>query len=154
MVCADCVFAKQLPKEKFQELERLPGNDNMLTSPVNDFVIRVKNAASAHKTQVAVPYSKAIERVAKVLTREGYLVSAKKDKYSLVCEINYWGNEPKIEGAKNISTPSLHVYKKAKEIKNSRKKFVTLIVSTPAGVMTGQEAVKKGLGGEIIAEVW
>lgn len=126
----------------------------MLTSPTNDFIIQVKNAATARKTELSVSYSKAKEAIAKVLTREGYLVSAKKDKFKLVCEINYWGNEPKITGAKNISTPSLHVYKKAKDIKNSKKKFVTLIVSTPAGVMSGQEAIKKGLGGEVIAEVW
>ena len=151
---------RQLRKEKFQESEKLPGNNNMLTSPTNDFVIRIKNAANARKLELSVPYSKAKLAIARVLVKEGYLSSAEKkqsskeSRESLICKINYWGNEPKIIGAKNISTPSLHIYKKVKEIKNSRKKFVTMIVSTSSGVMSGQEAIKKDLGGEIIAEIW
>lgn len=126
----------------------------MVTSPINDFIISIKNAANAHKKELSVSYSKGKENIAKVLIRDGYLVSAKKDKYTLNLEIAYLGNEPKIEGAKNISTPSLHIYKKAKDLKKNSKRFITMIVSTPAGIMTGREAIKKGLGGEVIAEVW
>ncbi|MBI3290285.1 30S ribosomal protein S8 [Candidatus Microgenomates bacterium] len=126
----------------------------MVTSPTNDFVIRIKNAAKARKTQITVPYSKAKEAIAKVMVKEGYLASAKKNGNNFVCEIAYIANEPRLVDARNVSTPSLHVYKKAKEIKNNKKRFVTWIVSTPAGVMSGREAGKKGLGGEVIAEVW
>lgn len=126
----------------------------MISSPINDLFIRIKNASLARKHEVVLPYSKIKENIAKVLVREGYLEYSRKDKNNLLVQIAYVGNEPRVMGARNISTPGLHIYRKAKEIRSSKKKFITIIVSTPGGVMTGAEATKKGLGGEVIAEIW
>lgn len=146
-------FVKQPGRGKFQGSKRRHGK-HMISSPINDFFIRIKNASLAHKHEVVMPHSKIKESIAKVLVREGYLEHSRKDKNNLLVQIAYIGNDPIIMGARNISTPGLHIYRKAKEIRSSKKKFITTIVSTPGGIMTGEGATKKGLGGEVIAEIW
>lgn len=126
----------------------------MITSPVNDLFIRIKNVSLARKRELIVPYSKIKESITKVLVREGYLEGSRRDKNNLLLQIAYLGNQPKVAGVRNVSTPSLHIYKKAKALKSRNKRFITTIVSTPKGIMTGEEATKKGFGGEVIGEIW
>lgn len=128
----------------------------MNTYPVGDFVTSIKNAALAHKTQVSVPYSNMKEQIARVLVKEGYLSEITKDKKENLLKVSlaYRDREPLVSGAKNISKPGVRIYAKSREIPFVPGGIGVTLVSTPEGIMSGNQAKKKGLGGEIIAQVW
>lgn len=125
-----------------------------LTSPINDLFIRLKNAGLAKKREVKVPYSSLKETIAKLLLKEGYLAKVDKKEGELIIELSYKGKDPVIIGVKNISKPGIRIYRKAKDVKVPLGGAGTTIVSTSKGIMSHTEAKKKGLGGEVLAEVW
>ena len=126
---------------------------------VSDFLIRIKNASLARRHEVVMPYSNINKEIAKVLRKEGFLSEVKevKDgvKKTLSVEIAYEKRKPVLTDVVIISKPSLRVYKPSKEIKGieirGRHK---VIMSTSQGVMTGEDARKKGIGGEILFKIW
>jgi len=120
--------------------------------PVGDFLIRIKNANLAGKKTVIVPQNKFVISVAKSLVKEGYLRDIKVSHDSLSVNLSYQKKEPVITDIKLVSKPGLRVYAKYEELEKIKKPTV-LIVSTPAGVMSSREALKKKLGGEIIVEI-
>ena len=127
----------------------------MVNYPIGDFFIRIKNAALARKQEFVVPYSKTKEEIARVLVKEGYLKSAAKDKNGqLVVGLAYIGKKPQVTEVKIISKPGLHVYKNAKELKKERNVLGVKIVATSRGVMTDKEAMKKGVGGEVLTDIY
>jgi len=126
---------------------------------IADFIIRIKNAVMAGRKRVILPYSRISENMGKVLTKENFLLSVKSDvvngKKILVADIVYEKRVPRFTDAKIISKPSLRVYAKAKDSRLLHEKGLRkIIVSTNKGIMTGKEAVKKGLGGELLFEIW
>lgn len=125
-----------------------------ITDPVGDLLARIRNAAQARHREVSVPYSKLREAVVKVLQRENYIVGVKKKGQTLVLELAYKRRKPIISGIKNVSKPGLHIYRKKNEIRDPLGGAGIVIISTPQGVMSSREAKKKGLGGEILGEVW
>ena len=130
----------------------------MVSSPLADMLIRVKNGYLARKAEVVVPWSKIKEAVAKVLCEGGYLsqktVKADGVKKSLILTLRYDDKKPALNEVKIVSHPSLRVYVKKDQLPKVLNGLGLAVVSTPVGVLSGQEAAKKGLGGEVICEVW
>lgn len=125
---------------------------------VGDFVIQLKNAALARKRQVVVRYSNIAKAIAKVLIKEGFVetVTEEKDgtKRMLVVKLRYQRRKPSITNVALISKPSLRAYVPTKEIGASQGRSTTAILSTNVGVITGKEAIKKGVGGELLFKIW
>ena len=123
---------------------------NMITS--------LKNAGNAKKSIVNVPYSKIKENIAAVLIAEGFLKSAEKKivdkKAMLSMEILMENRVPKIKGAQRISKTSKRVYKKSAELRPVKNGYGALVISTPKGVMSGRDAKKQKIGGEVLFSIW
>ena len=126
---------------------------------VADFIIRIKNSALAKRKEVVLPFSNINKEIGKVLVKEGFLESIKEEtkngKKTLLAVIRYEKRMPILTDIAVISKPSLRIYSSVKNLleieKRGRRK---IIVSTSKGVMTSEEAKKKGLGGEILFAVW
>lgn len=126
---------------------------------VSDLVIRIKNAAMARRRTVELPYSKLCLAIAKTLVKEKYLEDVKeqadKGKKSLIATIAYDKRMPVFTDVTILSKPSLRVYGRAtRKHELEGKGLGTTVVSTSSGVMTGKEAVKKGVGGELLFRIW
>ncbi len=126
----------------------------MIADPISDFIIRLQNASRARKEQVSLPASKLKVAVARVLEREGYLAGADTQKSSLSMTLAYRAGKPALNGVKRISKPSRRVYLGTRELKSVKRGHGLLILSTPAGILTGKEAKEKRLGGEALFEIW
>jgi len=126
---------------------------------IGDFVIRLKNAVAARRKVVSAPHAKIIKNIASLLAKEGYLKNVKEEttdgKKTVTAEIVYERRIPLFTDVKVISKPSLRAYSTKIGIETSQKRALgTLVVSTNKGLMIGKEALKKGLGGEILFEIW
>ncbi len=126
---------------------------------IGDFAIRIKNSLLARRKKVLLPYSKLNKEVGLVLQKEGLLKSIKEEvvdgKNILVGEIVFQKRNTQFIDISIVSKPSLRVYLSLNEIKNrERKKITKLILSTNSGIMTGKEAVQKGVGGELLFELF
>ncbi len=126
---------------------------------VSDFIIRIKNAALAKRREVILPFSNINREIGKVLVKEGFLENIKeegeKNKKILKAVVKYEKRLPVLTDVVIISKPSLRVYEPARLIGNiQRKGKKIVIISTSQGVMTGTEAQKKGIGGEILFTIW
>jgi small subunit ribosomal protein S8 len=126
---------------------------------VSDFIIRIKNAALARRREIVLPYSNINKEVGRVLAKIGYLENVKETEENgqktIKAMVKYEKRLPVVSGVLIISKPSLRVYGSTRKIidieKRGRK---TAIVSTSQGVMTGKEAIKKKIGGEILFAIW
>lgn len=128
------------------------------TDPIADLLTRIRNAIKVGKNQVTVPASKMKLMVANQLVKSGYLVSVENKKASpqdnLVITINKEGKNPTITEIDRVSKPGKRIYAKVDEIPRVMSGRGVMIISTSHGIMTGQEAIKKRLGGELICEVY
>jgi len=128
-------------------------------SRVPDFVVRIKNASLAKRKKISVPYCNINKEVGKVLVKEGFLESIKEAEVShkkvLEAVIKYERRNPVLTDVLIVAKPSLHVYTKLSGIPEiQRRGKYTIIISTSKGIMTGKEAYKKGLGGEVLFKIW
>lgn len=126
---------------------------------VSDFVTRIKNAVLANRKEVVLPYSKLNFGIGKVLVKQGFLEEIKEKelegKKSLTAKIRYEKRMPIFTDVTIISKPSLRVYIPSKKVADVEKRGrKTVILSTSQGVMTGVEAKKKGIGGEVLFTIW
>ncbi len=130
----------------------------MISDPVGDMLTRIRNAALAHKKNVELPSSKLKVAVAKLLVKEGYLTSAEEETNEqgqvLKLVLTYEGKEPLLTGIKRISKPGLRWYINKKKIPMVMGGAGIAILSTPQGIMSGKDAKIKGVGGELLCEVW
>lgn len=128
----------------------------MITDPISDLIIRIKNGSSAGKAVVAVTDSKFAENVAHLLKKAGYLASVEKDKDNrkLLLGIVYFDDEPRIHGVERISKLSKRMYQKSRDIRSFKSGFGNVIYSTPKGILTDVEAKKLKVGGEILFRIW
>lgn len=131
-----------------------PGNF-MVTDPIADFLVRVRNAAMQGSATVVVPANKMTNALAAILEKEGYIagVSKKKDG-PMTISLAYKNNRSVITGSKRISKPSRRMYMGVHEIKPVKRGMGLLVLSTPAGVLSGKEAREKRVGGEVLFEIW
>ena len=130
----------------------------MWSDPIADMLTRIRNAYRASKIEVVAPYSKPKEAIARVLQKNKFIgevkVTEKDKKKTLSCYLLYKNGKAPIEHIKRVSKTGQRVYKKASEIRPTLNGYGISIISTSKGVMTGMEARKKNLGGEVICEVW
>ncbi len=129
-----------------------------MTDPISDFFINIKNGYRAQKDSVVIPYSKMKDGIARILESKRYVLGAEKKgrkvRKFLEVRLRYDGKAPAMTDVKLISKPSRRLYIKKDEIHRVRQGYGISILSTSRGLMTGDDAKKAGLGGEIIAEVW
>jgi small subunit ribosomal protein S8 len=131
----------------------------MTTDPVADMLTRMRNAVMARHEFTLVPYSKMKLAIAKILKEEGFIdnyeVLRGKPERIIKVYLKYMDKkQPAIFGLKRISKPGLRVYVGRSEIPRVYGGLGIAILSTPSGVMTGQQAWKQRLGGELLCYVW
>ena len=128
------------------------------TDQIADLITRIRNAIAVGKTEILVPTSRLKVNVAEVLAKNGYIAEFKvedgKPRGILKVTINKAGENAKINEITKVSKPGRRVYSSADEIPVVKSGRGMVIVSTSKGLMTGREAKKNRLGGEILVKVW
>jgi len=128
-----------------------------MTDPISDMLTRIRNAGRALLPTVEMPHSRIKENVANILKKEGYVGEVAVDGKTLKTikiELKYQGKKNVIEGLKRVSKPGLRKYVGSTEIPRVLGGLGVSIVSTSEGVMTGAQAKKKNLGGELLCYIW
>src|SRR5437016_3358918 len=130
-----------------------------LTDPVADLLTRVRNAIRARQPKVDVPASRLKAEIARILKEEGYIQNFKateeEGKKVLRVYLKYGAdNQAAINALKRVSRPGCRVYVGRNEIPRVLGGMGINILTTPKGVMTGRQARRQGLGGELLCEVW
>ncbi|QMU79326.1 30S ribosomal protein S8 [Streptacidiphilus sp. PB12-B1b] len=133
-----------------------------MTDPIADMLTRLRNANSAYHDTVVMPHSKIKTHIAEILQQEGYITGWKVEEpkegevgKKLTIDLKFGPNrERSIAGIKRISKPGLRVYTKSTSMPKVLGGLGVAIISTSAGLLTGQQAAKKGVGGEVLAYVW
>ena len=131
----------------------------VVTDPIADMLTRIRNANQLKYKEVLVPTSKLKVEIANILKNEGYINGYKfvstENGSMMNIELKYGAKKERvITGLKRISKPGLRVYAKAEEVPTVLNGLGIAIVSTSKGVMTGRDAKKQSLGGEVLAYVW
>ena len=128
-----------------------------MTDPISDMLARIRNANRALLPGVEVPHSKIKESIASILKKEGYIndfaVEGKIPK-KIKVKLKYQGKKSIIEGLQRVSTPGLRRYVGSTDIPRVRGGLGVAVLSTSEGVMTGVQARKKNIGGELLCYVW
>jgi small subunit ribosomal protein S8 len=130
-----------------------------ISDPIADMLTRVRNASRARHTEVIVPASRTKREIARILKDEGFIAEFSEEKQGptalLRLTLKYVdGKAPVVSGLKRISKPGLRVYAGKTEIPRVLGGLGIVIVSTSQGIMTGAQARKAQLGGEVLAYVW
>ena len=130
-----------------------------MTDPIADMLTRIRNANRALLPDVEIPHSKIKESIANILKREGYIQDFAVEGKSKVIKnikvrLKYQGKKSVIEGLRRISSPGLRHYVGSTDIPRVRGGLGVAVVSTSEGVMTGVQARKKNIGGEVLCYVW
>lgn len=130
----------------------------MSTDPIADMLTRIRNAAFVRKSEVSMPHSKKKQTIAEVLAKNNFIDKVETVESvgfkSLRITINQPESNSRITEIVRLSKPGRRLYKKAKEIPVVRRGRGIVVVSTSKGIMTGDEAKKAGLGGELICRVY
>ncbi len=129
-----------------------------MTDTISDMLTRIRNASRVQLPAVEVPHSKMKESIAHILKKEGYVsevaVEGAKSVKKIKLKLKYEGKKSVIEGLRRVSTPGLRRYVGSTEIPHVRGGLGISVLSTPQGVMTGTQARKSNLGGELLCYVW
>ena len=130
-----------------------------LTDPVADMLARIRNAASARHQKVDIPASKLKLEIARILKEEGYIANFKATEEEghkfLRVYLKYGNNnEAAISNLERVSRPGCRVYVRRTEIPRVLGGMGINILTTPKGVMTGRQARKEGVGGEVLCQIW
>jgi len=130
-----------------------------VTDPIADMLTRIRNASSARHKELSLPSSRVKREIARILVEEGFIESYEtqpdgvQDK--LLLRLKYAdGRTPVVSGIKRISKPGLRVYARKTEIPRVLGGLGLAILSTSHGIMTGSDARKQNLGGEVLCYVW
>lgn len=131
----------------------------MHTDPIADYLTRIRNGIMAGHDAVVVPASKMKAGLSVILKQEGYIHSFKEVEHEgrqyLVVNLKYVKDkENVIHGLRRVSRPGLRIYAGVKEIPDVHGGLGIAILSTPRGLLTGKDAKKQNVGGEILAQVW
>lgn len=126
---------------------------------ISDLIIRIKNAAKAKRKEVVLPNLKINKAICKVLVSEGFLQGfgneTREGRKVLVAKIKYEKRYPVLTDVLVVSKPSLRIYAASADISGiQRRGRHTIILSTNKGIMTGRQAVKKNIGGEVLFRIW
>ena len=129
------------------------------SDPIADMLTRIRNASQARHRELTLPSSKMKREIARILADEGFIESCATQpgdvQDTLTIELKYVeGRTPVVSGLKRISKPGLRVYARKTEIPRVLGGLGLAILSTSHGVMTGAQARKLNLGGEVLCYVW
>ncbi len=126
--------------------------------PIADLLNRIKNAQHSKHETVDMPFSKAKFAIAKILEQEKFLAGVERKgpklKERLELKLKYNQDQPAIQDLRRVSHLGQRRYIKAEKIKPVKQGYGLAVISTSSGLMTDKEAKKKGIGGEIIFEIW
>ena len=130
----------------------------MTSDPIADMLTRVRNATQARHPKVDVPASKLKTEIARILKEEGYIANFKVAdegaKRTIKIYLKYGpGNSPVISTIERVSRPGCRVFAGHKEIRSPLGGLGVAIVTTPKGLMTGRDARKQGVGGEVLCQI-
>jgi small subunit ribosomal protein S8 len=128
-----------------------------MIDPIADMLTRIRNAGRALLPTVEIPHSRVKESVAAILKKEGYIADmiVEKNKFKTIkLRLKYQGKKNVIEGLRRVSKSGLRHYVGATEIPRVLGGMGVAVISTSQGVMTGVQARKQNLGGEVICHVW
>jgi small subunit ribosomal protein S8 len=130
-----------------------------VNDPIADMLTRIRNAGMARNPQTTMPATKILVAIAKILKAEGYIrdfsVEERKPAPILTIHLKYGPDRRhSIREIKRVSKPGLRVYAGKDELPRVRNGLGTAIVSTPQGVLSGGEARRRGIGGEVLCTVW
>ncbi|MFH1460982.1 MAG: 30S ribosomal protein S8 [Patescibacteria group bacterium] len=130
----------------------------IISDPIGEMLTRIRNAQAVNHQTVNIPFSQFKFNLAKTLEKQGLVnkveVQGKKTKKLIKIELKYEKGQPAISSIKRISKPGRRIYLRKDELKPIRQGYGLLILSTSQGLMTNSEAKKKGLGGEVLCEIW
>jgi small subunit ribosomal protein S8 len=131
----------------------------MNTDPIADYLTRIRNGIMAGHDAVVVPSSKIKAGLCGILKQEGYIHSFKQVEHEgreyLIVNLKYVKDkENVIHGLRRVSRPGLRIYSGAQEIADVHGGLGIAILSTPKGLLTGKDAKKQNVGGEVLAHVW
>ena len=130
----------------------------MVTDPISDLIVRIKNASDAKKAAVEISYSKFAENVAHALKKAGYVSSVEKKGSKIVKSLElglvYIDGQARVHGVERVSKPSRRMYQKSTDIRMYRSGFGNTFLSTPKGVLVDAEAKKNKVGGEVLFKIW
>jgi small subunit ribosomal protein S8 len=130
-----------------------------ISDPIADMLTRVRNASRARHTEVVIPASRTKREIARILKDEGFIAEVAEEQAgpsrNLKLTLRYVdGKVPVVSGLKRVSKPGLRVYASKTDIPRVLGGLGVVIVSTSQGIMTGAQARKAQLGGEVLAYVW
>ena len=137
-----------------------------MTDPIADMLSRIRNASAVKKYEVVLPMSKMKHEIAKILEKEGWIhkveiikPTMKKNKKAAFDELKIVlkykkSGRPAISYLDRVSRPGLKIYVNKNNLPRVLNNFGMAIISTPQGLMTNKEARKKGIGGEVICEIY
>ena len=132
-----------------------PKGIGMPNDPVADMLTRVRNAVGARHETVSIPTSRTKLEIARILRDEGFISGYEQPSArEILLRLKFVGKLPAVSGIRRISKPGLRVYARKSEMPRVLGGMGVAIVSTSSGVMTGRQAERKGLGGEVLAYVW
>ncbi len=131
-------------------------------SPIANMLVQLKNAQARNLEEVVLPFSGTKWSIANILKNKGFVAEvekkkqkAKKTEFDLIwIKLKYENNAGAISGIKLISKPSRRIYAGKEDLKLVKSGYGISVISTSKGIMTGEEARKAGVGGEIIFEIW
>ncbi|MBI2582886.1 30S ribosomal protein S8 [Candidatus Azambacteria bacterium] len=129
----------------------------VMTDPIADMLTRIRNALLARHPVVEVPYSRLKYEIAKILSELGYLGEIEKRgkrQRTIAIELRYEAGRPALEGLRRVSRSGRRMYVGKDKIPSVKQGLGVAVLTTPKGVMTSREAKKRGVGGEILFEVW
>ena len=130
-----------------------------ISDPIADLLTRVRNASRARHSEVVVPTSRTKREIARILRDEGFIADFREERNGTTTHLHLTlkyvdGKAPVVSGLKRISKPGLRVYARKTDIPRVLGGLGIVIVSTSQGIMTGAQARKAQLGGEVLAYVW
>ena len=131
-----------------------------MSDPIADLLTRIRNALHANFPSLKVPASRLKEDLCRVLKEEGFITDYQRleegPQGTLEITLKYAGDgrQPVIRGIQRVSKPSLRVYNGAQDMRLVRSGLGIAIVTTSKGVMTGKQARRENVGGEVLCEVW
>jgi small subunit ribosomal protein S8 len=130
-----------------------------VNDPISDMLTRIRNAGMARNNETTMPATKILVAIAGILKQEGYIedfeVIEKRPQNQLLIKLSYGPDKRHvIREIKRVSKPGLRVYAGKNELPRVKSGLGIAIVSTPEGVLTGYEARRRGIGGEVLCTVW
>ncbi len=146
--------AEPRPRRTAAPKKPRPPRGTAVNDPVGDMLTRLRNGVGARHETVAIPASRLKAEIAKLLRSEGYIAGFEPTGRDLVVRLKYAGKVPALTGIERVSRPGRRVYARRGELPRVLGGLGTAIVSTSAGVMSGREARRRRLGGEVLATVW